>query len=123
MVVECWREDHCTVLHVVGDLDVAGAPRLRSELEQAVSTDGASDGSAAGPPRVVVDLTEVPFCDSVGLGVLVAAYNMIHNLHGRMILVVGPGMIRHLLTITHLDRHFEMSESLNAARATLGSAA
>jgi len=124
MVVECWREDHCTVLHVVGDLDVAGAPRLRSELDQALSRDGASsDGSGDDPPRVVVDLTEVPFCDSVGLGVLVAAYNVIRNVHGRMILVVGPGMIRHLLTITHLDRHFETSESLNAARAMLGSAA
>ncbi|GAA3130570.1 STAS domain-containing protein [Nonomuraea salmonea] len=71
----------------------------------------------------MVDLTEVPFCDSVGLGVLVAAYNMIQNMNGRMILVVAPGMIRHLLTITHLDRHFETSDSLNAARAALGSAA
>lgn len=115
MVVDCWREEPCTVLHVVGDLDVAGAPRLRAELEQALA--------APGPPNLVVDLTEVPFCDSVGLGVLVAAYNMIQNMNGRMILVVAPGMIRHLLTITHLDRHFETSDSLNAARAALGSAA
>ncbi|MGN9836825.1 STAS domain-containing protein [Nonomuraea sp. H19] len=115
MVVRCWREDPCTVLHVVGDLDVAGAPRLRAELEQAIS--------AADPLKLVVDLTEVPFCDSVGLGVLVATLNQIQRLHGRMILVLAPGMIRHLLMITNLDRHFEMSESLGEARTALVGAA
>ncbi|HEX4813339.1 MAG TPA: STAS domain-containing protein [Nonomuraea sp.] len=115
MVVRSWREDPCTVLHVAGDLDVAGAPRLRAELEQAIAE--------ADPPNLVLDLTEVPFCDSVGLGVLVATLNHIHRLRGRMILVLAPGMIRHLLTITNLDRHFETSTSIGEARDALGSAA
>ncbi|MFC4115494.1 STAS domain-containing protein [Nonomuraea zeae] len=115
MVVRCWHEDPCTVLHVVGDLDVAGAPRLRAEIDQAVS--------AADPLNLVVDLSEVPFCDSVGLGVLVATLNYVQHMNGRMILVLAPGMIRHLLTITNLDRHFETSGSLVEARAALGSAA
>ncbi|MGW3342838.1 STAS domain-containing protein [Nonomuraea rubra] len=115
MVVRHWREEPCTVLHVAGDLDVAGAPRLRAELEQALA--------AADPLNVVVDLTEVPFCDSVGLGVLVATLNHVQDLNGRMILVLAPGMIRHLLTITNLDRHFETSHSLTEARAALESAA
>ncbi|MCF6467995.1 STAS domain-containing protein [Nonomuraea sp. MG754425] len=115
MVVRYWREEPCTVLHVVGDLDVAGAPRLRAELEQALA--------AADPLNLVVDLTEVPFCDSVGLGVLVAAFNHVRRMNGRMILVVAPGMIRRLLTITHLDRHFETSDSLNEARQAFAGAA
>jgi anti-sigma B factor antagonist len=115
MVVSSWREDPCTVLRVTGDLDVAGAPRLRVELEQAIIE--------ADPPYLVLDLTEVPFCDSVGLGVLVATLNHIHRARGRMILVLAPGMIRHLLTITNLDRHFETSTSVSEARAALGSAA
>ncbi|MFG1703509.1 STAS domain-containing protein [Nonomuraea sp. M3C6] len=103
------------MLHVAGDLDVAGAPRLRAELEQAIT--------AADPLNLVVDLTEVPFCDSVGLGVLVATLNHIQRMNGRMILVLAPGMIRHLLTITNLDRHFETSETLGEARTAMGSAA
>ncbi|MFC7589920.1 STAS domain-containing protein [Nonomuraea antimicrobica] len=105
----------CTVVHVAGDLDVAGAPRLQAELEQAMA--------AADPLNVVLDLTEVPFCDSVGLGVLVAAHNHVRRMNGRMILVLAPGMIRHLLTITNLDRHFATSHSLTEAREALGSAA
>jgi anti-sigma B factor antagonist len=115
MVVRCWQEDPCTVLHVVGDLDVAGAPRLRAEIEQAIA--------AADPLHLVIDLTEVPFCDSVGLGVLVATLNHVQDMHGRMILVLAPGMIRHLLTITNLDRHFETSATLGEAREAMDTAA
>lgn len=115
MVVRCWREDPCTFVSVAGDLDVAGAPRLRAELEPVLA--------AADPLKVVLDLTEVPFCDSIGLGVLVATLNQVRRLRGRMILVLGPGMIRHLLTITNLDRHFETSDSLTEAHATLSAAA
>jgi anti-sigma B factor antagonist len=115
MVVRHWQEDPCTVLHVVGDLDVAGAPRLRAELEQALA--------AADPLNLVVDLTEVPFCDSVGLGVLVATLNQVQRMNGRMILVLAPGMIRHLLMITNLDRHFETSGSFAEAREAMASAA
>ncbi|MEO3876679.1 STAS domain-containing protein [Nonomuraea sp. B12E4] len=115
MVINHWREDYCTVIQVTGDLDVAGAPRVRAELEQATA--------AAGPLNLVVDLTEVPFCDSVGLGVLVGLHNHVRRRKGRMIVVIAPGMIRHLLTITNLDRHFETSESLGEACAAMGSAA
>ncbi|MGW0801807.1 STAS domain-containing protein [Nonomuraea sp. NPDC002799] len=115
MVVRCWQEHPCTVLHVEGDLDVAGAPRLRAGLEQALAS--------ADPPNLVVDLTEVPFCDSVGLGVLVATLNTIQHMNGRLILVLSPGMIRHLLTITNLDRYFETSGSMGEARAALEAAA
>lgn len=101
------------MLRVVGDLDAAGAPRLRAELDHAL----------AYPLHVVLDLTEVPFCDSVGLGVLVAGLNQVQRRHGRMILVLAPGMISHLLTITNLDRHFETSASMDDARTALGAAA
>ena len=73
----------------------------------------------SGHPSLVVDLTEVPFCDSVGLGILVGTLTRIRESGGRLILVVSPGMITHLLTITNLDRHFEtcgsLSEALDAA--------
>jgi len=114
-MVRSWREDLCTIMRVAGDLDVAGAPRLRAELDQAIAE--------AHPPHLVVDLTEVPFCDSVGLGVLVATHNNVQRMRGRMILVLGPGMISHLLMITNLDRHFETSASIDEACTALGNAA
>ncbi|MCA2225607.1 STAS domain-containing protein [Nonomuraea aurantiaca] len=115
MVVRSWREEPLTVLHAVGDLDVAGAPRLQAALDQVLAS--------ADPPKLVLDLTDVPFCDSVGLGVLVSTHSHVQHAHGRFMLVLAPGMISHLLTITNLDRHFETCSSLLEARAALGAAA
>ncbi|SEM81425.1 STAS domain-containing protein [Nonomuraea pusilla] len=115
MVVRTWREDPCIVLRAVGDLDVSGAPRLRAEIDQALAP-------ASAPPLLVLDLTEVPFCDSVGLGLLVATLNRVRQVRGRMVLVLADGMIRHLLTITNLDRHFTTRGSLDEARETLEAA-
>ncbi|MDR8408498.1 STAS domain-containing protein [Nonomuraea sp. 3-1Str] len=115
MVVKYWREDLCTVVRVVGDLDVAGAPRLRAELDHILTRTDSSN--------VVIDLTAVPFCDSVGLGVLVSAFNHVHHVHGRLILVLADGMISHLLTITNLDRHFETASSVEEACSAVSAAA
>jgi anti-sigma B factor antagonist len=115
MVVRSWQEESCTVLHVAGELDVYGAPRVRAELEQVLAS--------PGPLKLVIDLTEVPFCDSVGLGVLVATLNHVRRTQGRLILVLVPGMISHLFTITNLDRHFETRPTLQEAQETLSAAA
>lgn len=105
--VQTWRSGPCAVVRATGELDLAVAPRLRAEIDRVL------DG--AGVPGLVVDLTKVPFCDSVGLGVLVGTLTRLREAHCRLILVVGPGMITHLLTITNLDRHFEVRGSLREA--------
>ncbi|WP_344977102.1 STAS domain-containing protein [Streptosporangium fragile] len=105
--VQTWHHGPCVVVRVVGELDMAVAPRLRAEIDRAL------DGR--GGPCMVMDLTEVPFCDSVGLGILVGTLTRMRETRGRLVLVVGPGMITHLLTITNLDRHFETRGSLREA--------
>ena len=51
------------VVRVRGELDAATAAALQSEL---------ADTVARAEGRIVIDLTEVPFVDSSGLGALVA---------------------------------------------------
>ncbi|WP_084962227.1 STAS domain-containing protein [Thermoactinospora rubra] len=110
MVVKPRRESSCTVLQIVGDLDSIGAPRLRAAVDQAFGSDER--------PHIVLDLTQVPFCDSVGLGVLVTTLNRVRQAHGRLVLVLGPGMISNLLTITNLDGYFDTAPSVPEALAT-----
>ena len=59
-----YGRDGWFVLEVEGEIDMATAPKLRERLLAAVN-DGAH--------RVVVDLSEVAFVDSTGLGVLIGA--------------------------------------------------
>ena len=50
------------VVHVRGDVDVTAAPMLRDAIDALIGT---------GHQRLVLDLTEVTFIDSTGLGVVV----------------------------------------------------
>ena len=68
-----------TVIAVSGELDVATVPRLRAAL-----TEAAEHGSS----RLVVDLSEVSFVDSVSVGAILHAQKRL-GLEGRMAVVLA----------------------------------
>ncbi|WP_440558049.1 STAS domain-containing protein [Streptomyces sp. SCPE 10] len=67
------------VLHVRGELDLMTSPVLRQRVHDVV---------ADGHHSLVVDLSDVFFCDSSGVGVLVAARRLIRSCQGRLRLVL-----------------------------------
>nr|BFE86629.1 hypothetical protein GCM10020093_092300 [Planobispora longispora] len=105
--VQTWKNGPCAVIRATGELDMTVAPRLGAEVDRVLE--------AGSHPCLVMDLTQVPFCDSVGLGTLVSALTKMRNSQGRLILVLTPGMITRLLAITSLDRHFETCGTLHEA--------
>lgn len=70
------------VLHVAGELDLVTSPVLRQRVHDAV---------ADGRHHLVLDLSEVVFCDSSGVGVLVATRRLIRSCQGRLRLIL-PGL-------------------------------
>lgn len=110
-----WQRESCAVVEVAGELDMTAVPLLRAELAGVIE--------ASRPPRLVLDLTRTTFCDSLGLGLLVSTYNTMRETDGRLALAVAPGMIARLLTITNLDRHFEIFATAEDAVAGASRAA
>jgi anti-sigma B factor antagonist len=82
-----------SVLHVKGELDVGSAPKLKAELAGLI---------AEGSRVLVVDLSEVGFVDSSGLGVLIGAHNELRELGGEIRVVVHP-QVKRMLERTGLD--------------------
>lgn len=68
-----------TILQVSGELDLASSPGVRQHVHDAV---------ADGQHSVVLDLSEVRFCDSSGVGVLIAARRLMHSCAGRLRLIL-----------------------------------
>jgi anti-sigma B factor antagonist len=91
-----------------GSLDVATSPTVRAAL---------SDASERGNHRLVVDLTNVEFLDSTGLGALIGAQRRAKEVDGDVRLVVKEGQILRLLRITGLLKVFAVYPSLTAALA------
>lgn len=67
------------VLQVSGELDLMTSPVLRQRVHDVV---------AEGHHSLILDLSEVFFCDSSGVGVLVAARRLIRSCQGRLRLIL-----------------------------------
>ena len=60
---------------------------------------------------VIVDLRQLAFVDSTGLGVLVRAHQRALELGNRLALVRGDGQVNRLLSLTGLDEQLLMADS------------
>jgi anti-sigma B factor antagonist len=88
--------DH-TVISVAGEIDLYTAPKLQSELMTALT---------ASPTRLIVDMSQVDFCDSTGINVLLAAHRQARERGGELQLA-GPGSAtRKVLQVTGLESVF-----------------
>jgi anti-sigma B factor antagonist len=97
-----------TVVSVSGELDAHVAPQLQAELDPITAKHGAS---------VVIDLSEVGFIDSSGLGVLVATLKHVREADGRLDVVVSRPRVLKVFKLTGLDAVIPLHSTLDEALA------
>jgi len=99
------------VFKLRGSLDLATAPTVRAAL---------SEATEKGGHDLIVDLSQLEFLDSTGLGVLIGAHRRASEHGGSLRLIVSDGPISRLLNITGLITVFAAYHSLEDARADRG---
>jgi anti-sigma B factor antagonist len=97
-----------TVVSVAGEIDVYTAPRLREEITELV---------AAGTYDIVIDMSEVEFLDSTGLGVLVGGLKKVRAHDGSLHLVCNQDRLLKIFRITGLAKVFVIHDTAEAALA------
>jgi anti-sigma B factor antagonist len=100
------RDGHAVIV-VRGEVDLATSPQLRDTLA----------GLVEGSRSVIVDLDQVGFIDSTGIGVLVGGVKRARSQGGDLSLVCTQRRILKVLEITGLTQVFTVFESLDAATA------
>lgn len=100
------RNGGAIIFRLRGSLDIATSPSVRAAL-----LEEAGDGKQ----EIIVDLTDLEFLDSTGLGALIGAQRRALEQGGHVRLVVSEGPIARLLNITGLVRVFSVYHSLDAA--------
>ncbi|MEU9189538.1 STAS domain-containing protein [Streptomyces sp. NPDC048484] len=102
------------VVQVSGEMDLVTSPVLRQRMHSAVA-DGRRD--------VVLDLSEVLFCDSSGVGVLIAGRRLIRSCQGRLRLIlpaqgaVDGSHVNRVLGALGVRRLFDVYPDVDAAVA------
>ncbi|WP_176993544.1 STAS domain-containing protein [Nonomuraea jiangxiensis] len=96
--VEVERGDSYALVRLDGDLDKVTAPLLKDALATLF---------AEGRVRVVVETTELEFCDSSGLWVLLEHQHRISERAGSLSLVGVHGVLERVLDVTGLRAAFD----------------
>ena len=100
------HEGDAIVYKLKGSLDFETAPSLRAALMEAADE---------GKHDIVVDLPHLEFLDSSGLGAIIGAHKRALEHDGRVRLIISPGPIERLLTITGLMNVLAVYPSIEAA--------
>lgn len=106
------RTDHngYAVIAVEGELDLASAPDLATIGDQVL---------AGGAANVIIDASELAFCDSSGLRVLVQLANDLRPSGGRLVIAAAQPIVLRVLEITGLTETVVIADSVSAATAAL----
>jgi anti-sigma B factor antagonist len=96
-----------TVLHLTGQLTLGKATsQLRSLMEEML---------ARGVRHIVLDMSEVYYLDSSGLGELVTAYLTVSKQEGKLKLLKLTQRVQDLVQLTKVYRIFEVFDDEHAA--------
>ncbi|MEV0317051.1 STAS domain-containing protein [Streptomyces sp. NPDC050658] len=100
------------VLRVSGEMDLVTSPVVRQRVHDAV---------ADGRRSLVLDLSEVLFCDSSGVGVLIATRRLFRSCQGRLRLILPAqgaedgSHVNRVLAALGVRRLFEVFPDVTAA--------
>ena len=100
MRLDYFRQGGTVGIRVIGELDVAASPLLRAALVEIV------DGQ--GSLSVVLDLKDMTFIDSTGIGVLVGALRGLRDKGGALVLANPRPMAIRVLEIAGLTEVFDI---------------
>ncbi len=99
-----------TIVNLSGKITLGeGGLTLREEVRKLL---------AAGSKTIVLNLAEVSYIDSSGLGELVSAYTAVKNAGGELKLLNLTSKVRDLLVITKLVTVFDVKDDEAAAVAS-----
>jgi anti-sigma B factor antagonist len=84
------------VLGLSGEIDAANSERIAQELRVALETTQSSG--------VIVDLSNLSFCDSSGLSTMIAVYKQARARHLPFVLAGAHDRVAHVMNLTRVDR-------------------
>jgi anti-sigma B factor antagonist len=101
-----------TVVDVEGRITLGeGSSALRDELRHLISTNR---------KKIVLNLADVTYIDSSGIGQLVAGFTTVSNQGGKLKLLGLTKRMKDLLTITRISSIFELFDDEGAAVMSFG---
>ncbi len=102
LIKDIRRVNGATVVVAVGEIDMRQSPEFHRALVELV---------AERPGRLVIDLSQVAYIDSSGVGTLVEIFRRVKSYQGKLALVAPVPRVMSMLEITRLNQFFQIVPS------------
>src|SRR5213076_1478079 len=106
--IQTEQADGYTICRPVGELDAFTVSQFRQALAEMASN-----------PRLLIDMSGVPFVDSAGLGALIGGIRRARELGGDVAVACNRPTLTRLLRTTGFDRIVTVAETIEEAAAAL----
>lgn len=106
--IQLEKGDGYVVCRPVGELDAFTVSQFRQALAELASN-----------PRILIDMSGVPFLDSAGLGALIGGIRRARELGGDVAVACNRPTLTRLLHTTGFDRIVTVADTVEAAAAAL----
>jgi anti-sigma B factor antagonist len=106
--IQIVEEANHTVCRPVGELDAYTVPTFREALSELATV-----------RRLLIDLSEVPFMDSAGLGALIGGIRRAREAEGEVSVACNRPTLTRLLQTTGFDRIVPVTDTVEEAAAAL----
>jgi len=105
-----WEVDGVTVLNLSGRITLGDGTKILRKLIR--------DTLAEGKKRILLNMAEVFYIDSSGLGELVSAYTTVKNSGGQLRLMNLKARVQDLMQLTRMHMVFDIYTDEKAALAS-----
>jgi anti-sigma B factor antagonist len=110
LTVENYESDILRVA-LKGRMDIAGTERISRKLTRLITT--------ADNMKVILNLSEVDFMESIGIGTIITVAKAVRRQNGRLVLLNPKPIVDTVLRTTDIDKLIPIFYELNEAREAL----
>ncbi len=107
VILDISREEAGITVQLGGEIDLHRTPKFHQQLAELC---------AEKPARLILDLSQVNYIDSSGVGSLVEIFRRLKKEDRKMILVNPSDRVCGVLEITRLDQFFTIVETTSEAK-------
>ena len=106
MDIKTKKENENTVISLRGEIDLYNAPEIRELVEKLITEKQV---------HIVIDMEEVTYIDSSGIGALISSLNNLKKKNGSLKITNITGSVRKVFELTKLSSFFDIYESIPEA--------
>ena len=103
--------DNILIVKLIGELDHHGAEQIREKIDNKIISSNSKS--------LILDLSELKFMDSSGIGIIIGRYKVISSVGGKLYIVCPSKSINKLIRMCSIEKIIVIKDTLDEIYETI----